>query len=92
MLVELLTSIAPLRTWALIAAVTAALAAVGAGLWLMRHDAYEAGKSEATQEISDANRKADDAADAASSRVTRCYGTGGTWDRARGVCAYPAGR
>lgn len=91
-MLELLTSIAPLRTWAVATAGLAAVALVAGGIWLLRHDAYEDGKSEANREITDANRISEDRANAASSRVARCYGTGGDWDRTRGVCHYPAGR
>lgn len=75
----------PLRAWL----VAGAIIAASIGVLVMRHDAYEAGKTDTKQEIVDANREAEVRADAASSRVTRCYGTGGTWDRTRGLCSHP---
>ena len=85
-MIAFLLGIAPLRSWLIAALVAAVLAVAGAGLWTLRHDAYVAGQHDATQDINDANRHSEDLANGAGQRVTRCYGTGGTWDRARGVC------
>lgn len=78
----------PWQMWAIIAIV---LAFVLYG-WYSRSEGEQIGREAVTKELTNADRKNESAADAASNRVTRCYGTGGQWNTSRGVCDYPGGR
>ena len=87
--------------WALIIASTRkAIAAVPWQVWLIvglllagvastayvHHLGYAAGEAGALQNVKEANDASEAAADKGSAGVDECYRSGGTWDRARGVC------
>ena len=79
-------SIAKTIPWQVWLAILLALAFIFYG-WYSRVEGENSGREKVITEIKDESAKQESAADAASNRVTRCYGTGGTWDRTRGVCA-----
>lgn len=64
---------------------------LGAGWYLHRAGVAEGGAI-VRQEIIDANRNSEAHAQGAGEKVDRCYGSGGTWDRAHGLCVYGTGR
>ena len=70
------------RLWAILAALVVVLVTG----WSLHHAGFVEGAATATTTIKDANDAARGKADRAQTPVDRCYGSGGTWDRARGVC------
>ena len=60
---------------------------VANGLY-QHHSGVVEGKKTIVEDLVKQDRKIENKADAASDRVTRCYGTGGAWNTERGYCDY----
>lgn len=73
--------------WYVWLTVAVALAFVVNGAYEHRAGVAE-GKKAVVEDLVRQDRKIENKADAAADRVTRCYGTGGSWNIERGYCDY----
>lgn len=81
-----LLGLVPWRVWLYAGLVAAALGVVV----YYHHTWYNQGYDAEKQQITDANKKAQDNADQAQKKVDDCYDLDGSWDRTVGVCIHSA--
>lgn len=85
-MMALLTGIS-LRTWLIVGAVGAVIAA---GTYVL-HSSYKAGETSATASIERANNASLDAANRAMDDIERCFQSGRDWDRSKRLCVASGG-